>query len=59
MIHNIVSKIDNGSVKFADIATIDLAEYDRPGGVQRLAQQLKQHVHELGTRLQFQSKEKN
>ncbi|CAI7662109.1 unnamed protein product [Penicillium bialowiezense] len=35
-------------VKFADIATIDLAEYDRPGGRQRLARQLKQHVHELG-----------
>lgn len=35
-------------VKFADIATIDLAEYDRPGGRERLVQQLKQNVHNVG-----------
>lgn len=46
------------AVKFADIATIDLAEYDRPGGRERLAQQLKQHVHNFGMLDQSQRMEK-
>lgn len=35
-------------VKYANVDTIDLADYDRPGGKERLAQQLRQNVHQLG-----------
>ncbi|EPS37614.1 hypothetical protein H072_8640 [Dactylellina haptotyla CBS 200.50] len=35
-------------VKYADLVTIDLSEYDTPGGPQRLAAQLKDAVHEVG-----------
>lgn len=35
-------------VKYANVGTIDLADYDRPGGKARLTKQLRQHVHQLG-----------
>ncbi|CAG8055675.1 unnamed protein product [Penicillium salamii] len=32
-------------LKYADVPTIDLADYDRPGGRDRLVQQFRQHIH--------------
>ncbi|KAK6541608.1 hypothetical protein TWF694_007408 [Orbilia ellipsospora] len=35
-------------VKYADLVTIDLEEFDKPGGPERLAAQLKDAAHEVG-----------
>lgn len=35
-------------MKYANIVTVDLSEYDRPGGKERLAEQFKEHVREVG-----------
>ena len=34
---------------YANLITLDLAEFDQPGGKERLAAQLKQAAHEIGT----------
>ncbi|KAE8377487.1 hypothetical protein BDV26DRAFT_211296 [Aspergillus bertholletiae] len=44
-IHPPESKQD---LKYADLVTIDLSEFDRPGGKEKLAAQLKDAVHEVG-----------
>lgn len=36
------------TVKYADLVTIDLSEFDQPGGKEKLAAQLKDVVHEIG-----------
>lgn len=33
---------------WADLVTLDLSKFDRPGGKDELAQQLKNAVHEIG-----------
>ncbi|KAE8150219.1 hypothetical protein BDV25DRAFT_154822 [Aspergillus avenaceus] len=43
--HHPESKED---LKYADLVTIDLSEFDRPGGKEKLAAQLKTAVHEVG-----------
>ena len=35
-------------MKYADLVTIDLSEFDRPGGKEKLAAQLKDAAHEVG-----------
>ncbi|KMK58779.1 2OG-Fe(II) oxygenase family oxidoreductase, putative [Aspergillus fumigatus Z5] len=35
-------------IKYADLVTIDLSEFDQPGGKEKLAAQLKDVVHEVG-----------
>ncbi|KAF3927951.1 hypothetical protein ABW20_dc0108655 [Dactylellina cionopaga] len=35
-------------IKYTDLVTIDLSEYDTPGGPQKLAAQLKEAVHQVG-----------
>lgn len=35
-------------VKYADLVTIDLSQFDLPGGQEKLAQQLKDAVREVG-----------
>jgi hypothetical protein len=40
-------------VKYANVVTIDLSEYDRPGGRDRLTQQFKECVHDFGISLGF------
>jgi hypothetical protein len=47
-------------VKYTDLVTIDLSEFDRPGGKEKLAAQLKNAVHEVGndnSRCPFKSQE--
>ncbi|KAA8647687.1 hypothetical protein EYZ11_010140 [Aspergillus tanneri] len=44
-IHPAESKKD---LKYTDLVTIDLSEFDRPGGKEKLAAQLKDAVHEVG-----------
>jgi hypothetical protein len=39
------------TVKYADLVTIDLSEFDQPGGKEKLAAQLKDAVHEVGNSL--------
>jgi hypothetical protein len=36
------------TVKYADLVTIDLSEFEQPGGKEKLAAQLKDAVHEVG-----------
>lgn len=36
------------SVDWADLVTLDLSQFDVPGGKQRLAEQLDNAVHKVG-----------
>ncbi|EFZ02964.2 isopenicillin N synthase-like protein [Metarhizium robertsii] len=36
------------SLSYADLVTLDLSEYDKPGGMERLADQLRQAAHTIG-----------
>jgi hypothetical protein len=36
------------AVQYANIVTLDLSEYDQPGGKERLAEQLRDSVHQVG-----------
>ncbi|KAF7591708.1 hypothetical protein BBP40_001221 [Aspergillus hancockii] len=44
-VHTPETKLD---LKYADLVTIDLSEFDHPGGKEKLAAQLKDAVHEVG-----------
>jgi len=35
-------------VNYADLVTLDLSEFDRPGGKEKLAEQLKEAAHRVG-----------
>jgi hypothetical protein len=37
------------TVDWADLVTLDLSQFDVPGGKQKLANQLKDAVHNVGT----------
>ena len=37
------------AVDYADLVTLDLSEFDQPGGKEKLAAQLKDAAHEVGT----------
>lgn len=37
-----------GAVDWADLVTLDLSQYDLPGGKQKLASQLQDAVHRVG-----------
>lgn len=41
-------KLTISEVKYADLVTIDLSQFDLPGGQEKLAQQLKDAVREVG-----------
>ena len=36
------------AVDWADLVTLDFAQYDLPGGKEKLAEQLKDAVHKIG-----------
>lgn len=41
-------RLTTNSVDWADLVTLDLSQYDAPGGKQRLAAQLRDAVHHVG-----------
>ena len=51
--HKEDKKTEANTVKYADLVTIDLSEFDRIGGKQKLAEHLKKPVHELGITVHF------